>query len=291
MRSILKRSTGIAYCRRLLSVQQDQDMRKAFSNLPQLPVFGSIAEERLHLKQKLAGAFRIFSKFGFGEGVAGHITARDPEFKDTFWVNPFGVHFSQITVTNLIRVDHEGKVVEGNHPVNTAAFAIHSRIHSARPDVVAAAHTHSIYGRTWSTLGKPLATITQDACAFYNDHVVYDDYGGVVVELDEGSRIAKALGSHKAAILQNHGLLTVGSTVDAAAWWYIAMERCCQVQLMAEAAAPSVGTRPKAIADAPAAQAAALVGNAFAGWFQFQPLFAQILKEQPDFLAGTEMKR
>jgi ribulose-5-phosphate 4-epimerase/fuculose-1-phosphate aldolase len=121
--------------------------------------------------------------------------------------------------------------------------------------------------------------------------MVYDDYGGVVVELDEGSRIAKALGSHKAAILQNHGLLTVGSTVDAAAWWYIAMERCCQVQLMAEAAAAGVGTRPKAIADAPAAQAAALVGNAFAGWFQFQPLFAQILKEQPDFLAGTEMKR
>jgi ribulose-5-phosphate 4-epimerase/fuculose-1-phosphate aldolase len=84
-------------------------MRKVFSNLPQLPVFGSVAEERLHLKQKLAGAFRIFSKFGFGEGVAGHITARDPEFNDTFWVNAFGVHFSQITVSNLIRVDHEGK--------------------------------------------------------------------------------------------------------------------------------------------------------------------------------------
>jgi ribulose-5-phosphate 4-epimerase/fuculose-1-phosphate aldolase len=236
------------------------------------------------MKQRLAGAFRIFSKFGFGEGVAGHITARDPEFPDTFWVNPFGVHFSQITVSNLIRVDHEGKLVEGNHPVNTAAFTIHSRVHQARPDVVAAAHTHSIYGRAWSTLGRPLDAITQDACAFYKDHVVYDDYGGVVVELDEGSRVARALGKNKAAILQNHGLLTVGATVDAAAWWYIAMERCCQVQLLAESAAAGAGTRPKLIGDAAAAQAAGLIGNPFAGWFQFQPLYAQILKEQPGFL-------
>lgn len=276
---------------RRFSSQQEKDMRKMFQNLPQVPVFNTVEEERLHLKQKLAGAFRIFSRFGFGEGTAGHITARDPEHKDTFWVNPFGTHFSMITINDLIRVDHKGSVVEGAHPLNTAAFAIHSRVHEARPDVVAAAHTHSIYGRAWSTLGRPLGTITQDSCAFHNDHVVYDDYGGVAVELDEGARIAKALGKHKAAILQNHGLLTVGATVDAAAWWYIAMERCCQVQLLAESAGAGVGTKPKAIGDASAAQAAAIVGNPYAGWFQFQPLFAQIVREQPDFLAGTVVKK
>ena len=83
--------------------------------------------------------------------------------------------------------------------------------------------------------------ITQDVCAFYNDHSVYADFGGVVLDLEEGDRIAAALGHRKAVILQNHGLLTVGQTVDEAAWWYITMERSCQVQLMAEAAA--AGTR------------------------------------------------
>jgi ribulose-5-phosphate 4-epimerase/fuculose-1-phosphate aldolase len=269
---------------RMLSTDGEHELSNKFTNLPMPQVFANVADERKHMKQKLAGAFRIFARMGFGEGVAGHITARDPEHKDTFWVNPFGVHFSQVNVSNLIRVDHEGKVVEGKFPVNTAAFNIHSRIHMYRPDANAAAHTHSIHGRAWSTLGRPLDTITQDSCAFYKDHVVFDDFGGVVVDLDEGVRIAKALGKNKAAILQNHGLLTVGDTVDAAAWWYITMERSCQVQLLAESAAAGCGVRPKVISEAAATQAAALVGNSFAGWFQFQPLYAQILKEQPDFL-------
>ena len=258
--------------------------RKKFANLPNPPSFSSFEEERLHLKQRLAGAFRVFSKLGFDEGVAGHITVRDPEFRDTFWVNAFGVHFSQIKVSNLIRVDHNGVVVEGNLPVNTAAFNIHSRIHIARPDVVAAAHTHSTYGRAFSTLGKNLDMLTQDSCQFYQDHVVYDDYGGLVVELDEGMRIAQALGKNKAAILQNHGLLTVGSSIDAAVWWYIAMERCCQVQLLAEAAAQGSNTQPKSMSESSAQQASRLLGCEYAGWWSFQPMYAQILKEQPDFL-------
>ena len=252
------------------------------SALPSIPVFATVEEERLHRKQKLAGAFRLFSRFGFDEGVAGHITARDPEFTDTFWVNPYGVHFSQVKVSNLIRVDHHGNVVEGNHPVNCAAFAIHSAIHSMRPDANAAAHTHSPYGRAWSALGRPLDCITQDVCAFYNDHAVYDDFGGVAVEVDEGRRIGQALGSNKAAILQNHGILTVGQTVDAAAWWYICLERSCQVQLLAEAAAR--GQPLKTISPEMAQQAYDIVGSPYAGWFQFQPLYARILKEQPDFL-------
>lgn len=253
-----------------------------FENLPSLPKFDTLEEEQLHRKQRLAAAFRIFSRCGFDEGVAGHITARDPIDPKTFWVNPFGVHFSQIKVSNLIRVDHNGNIVEGKGILNAAAFAIHSRVHAARPEAVGAAHTHAVHGRAWSTIGRPLDPITQDACAFYNDHAVYNDYGGVAVELDEGERIAKALGGNKAVILQSHGLLTVGETVDAAAWWYIAMERCCQAQLLAESAAQ--GQKLVGISGEAAAQAAAIAGNAFAGWFQFQPLYAKILKEQPDFL-------
>src|SRR5207302_3979926 len=116
-------------------------------------------------------------------------TARDPERLDHFWVNPFGMHFSRIRVSDLILVDHDGNVVEGNRPVNRAAFAIHSQLHAARPDVVAAAHSHSLHGKAWSTLGRLLDPITQDACAFYGDHGLFDDYTGVVLDLDEGKRI------------------------------------------------------------------------------------------------------
>lgn len=110
-------------------------------NLPTPPVFHDPLEERQHRKQRLAAAFRLFSKYGFDEGVAGHITVRDTVDPDTFWVNGFGLDFSEVTVSNLIRVNHEGKVVEGSYPVNQAAFSIHSRIHEARPDVIAAAHS------------------------------------------------------------------------------------------------------------------------------------------------------
>src|SRR5690242_12362316 len=202
--------------------------------------FSDLEEERLHRKQRLAAAFRIFGRFGFDEGVAGHITVRDPEHLDEFWVNPFGLNFKQITVDDLIRVDHDGKVVHGDAPVNQAAFAIHSQVHAARPDVIAAAHSHSIYGKSWSALGRLLDPITQDSCAFYEDHALFDDFTGVVLDTEEGKRIGVALGEGKAVILRNHGLLTVGESVAEAAWWFITMERTCQAQLLAEAAGTPV---------------------------------------------------
>ena len=243
------------------------------------PTFTSLSDERQHRKERLAAAFRLFSKAGFDEGVAGHITARDPEFTDTFWVNPFAVHFSLISVKDLIRVDHEGNVVEGNRPVNPAAFAIHSQVHAARPDAVAAAHTHSTYGRALSTLGEMLEPITQDVCAFYNDHALFDDYTGVVLDSEEGKRIAHSLGENKAVILRNHGLLTVGTSVDSAAWWFLTMERSCQVQLAAKAAGSVVhidADQAKITYD--------IVGTEYLGWLSFQPIYDRIVKEQPDLL-------
>lgn len=91
---------------------------------------------------------------------------------------------------------------------------IHAAIHKARPDVICAAHSHSIYGRTWCSLGRKIDTLTQDACAFHNDHVVYDSFNGVVLAEKEGNAIAACLGDKKAALLQNHGLLTVGHTIE-----------------------------------------------------------------------------
>jgi ribulose-5-phosphate 4-epimerase/fuculose-1-phosphate aldolase len=241
------------------------------------PTFDTVEEERRHRKERLAAALRIFGKLGFEEGVAGHITARDPEHTDHFWVNPFGMSFKHIKVSDLILVNHQGQVVQGRYPVNEAAFAIHSQVHQARPDVVAAAHSHSTHGRAISALGQKLEPITQDVCAFYQDHGLFDDYTGVVTDLEEGKRIAAALGDSKAVILRNHGLLTVGDTVDAAAWWFITMERSCQVQLLAKAAGQVVP-----IEHDNAVLTHEQIGNDLVGWINYQPLHDQITREQPD---------
>ncbi len=241
--------------------------------------FEGVEDERRHRQERLAAAFRLFARYGFDEGVAGHITVRDPEFPDHFWVNPLGMYFGHIRVSDLLLVNYQGEVVKGNRPVNQAAFAIHSQIHSARPDVDAAAHAHSVYGKAWSTLGRILDPLTQDACAFYEDHALFDDYTGVVLNLDEGKRIAATLGDKKALILRNHGLLTVGHSVDEAAWWFITMDRSCQAQLMAEAAG-----KPVLIDHDTARLTYSQIGFHQIGWFSFQSLYEMIVRQQPDLL-------
>lgn len=252
--------------------------QKGDIEFPSPPTFSSLAEEREHRKQRLAGALRLFGRFGFSEGVAGHITARDPELTDHFWVNPFGMSFRHIRVSDLILVNHEGDVVHGRRPVNPAAFAIHSAIHQARPEVMAAAHAHSVHGKAWASLGRPLDPITQDSCIFFEDHVVIGDGAGkVAFEPQAGRDLAAGLGTNKAGIHQNHGLFTVGETVDAAAWWFITMERTCQAQLLAEAAGTPTQISPEA-----ARYTRDQTAFPLAGWFSFQPLWDEISRSDPD---------
>ena len=238
----------------------------------------TVEEERLRRKQKLAGALRIFGRFGFGEGVAGHITVRDPEFPELFWVNPLGLSFRHMRVSDLILCDHDGNIVYGKHSVNRAAYVLHSAIHAARPEVVAAAHAHSVYGKAFSSLGRPLDPLTQDSCAFYDDHVVISEQGGAVVFDEEaGNEFARLFPKGKAAIHQNHGLFTVGGSVDEAVFWFVCMERCAQAQLLAEAA----GT-PKHIKHEWAVYTRENAGNAVTGWMHFQPLWQEICRTDPD---------
>ncbi|MFI6091557.1 class II aldolase/adducin family protein [Streptomyces sp. NPDC051218] len=244
------------------------------------PVHDSLADERRHRKERLAGALRIFGRLGYEDGVSGHITARDPEHEDCFWVNPFGMPFKHVTVGDLVLANAEGQVVEGRHHVNQAAFTVHAQAHLARPDVVAVAHCHSLHGRALSTLGELLDPITQESCAFYESHALYDGYTGVVVDADEGRRIATALGDHKAVILRNHGLLTVGDSVDAAAWWFLTMERSCQVQLSARAAG-----RPILIGHKQAVATREQLGSDLVAWINYQSLWQDISRSEPDLLA------
>lgn len=251
----------------------------------QYPKFDSLEEERLYRKQHLAAAFRIFAERGFDEGVAGHISVRDPILTDHFWLNPLSQHFSQIRVSDLILVNENGEVVIGEEPINAAAFAIHSEIHKARPDVHAACHAHSVYGKAFSVFGRELDMMTQDSLRFYKSHSVYTQFGGIVLGQEEGKRIAKALGSGKAVILQNHGLLTVGQSVDEAAFWFISLDKTCHAQLLADAASAGSGYKKILIGDAEGAFSYDQVGRPEKGWLAFQGYYdEQLAKSNGNFL-------
>ncbi|MGW7351717.1 class II aldolase/adducin family protein [Streptomyces sp. NPDC054784] len=240
----------------------------------------STAELRQHRKGRLAAALRLFGRYGHEEGLSGHITVRDPEFDDCYWVNPFGMAFAHVTVSELVLVDGDGQVLEGRHHVNQAAFAVHAHVHRARPRVVAVAHAHSTYGRALSALGHRLEPITQDACAFYEDHAVFDEYTGMFVDDSAGRRIAAALGPRKGIVLRNHGLLTVGDSVDAATWWFLQMERACQIQLAAMAAG-----KPIVIEHADAVATRTQIGSDLVGWINYQPLHTSAVRAEPDLLS------
>lgn len=247
--------------------------------VPMPPTFDNMEERQAYEKQRLAAGFRVFAMLGFSEGLAGHITQRDCIDPETFWVNPVGMHFAFIKASDLVRVDHQGNIVEGNFPINNAAFAIHSRIHQARPDVNAIAHAHTKYGRAFSALGELLKPISQDACAFYQNHSIFDVFTGVVAELSEGDMIAEALGDNAAVILQNHGLLTVGTSLDAAVANFALLDSCCQSQLLAQAAGEL-----KLIDHETAVKTQKMNGSPLVTWGNFQPLYQLVLARDSSFL-------
>jgi ribulose-5-phosphate 4-epimerase/fuculose-1-phosphate aldolase len=254
--------------------------KQAGLRFPELPDFSTFAEERQHRKERLVAACRAFALHQLDYGFAGHLTVRDPEFPELYWTNPMAVHFSQVKVSNLILADHSGKVVEGSYALNRAGFVLHAAVHEANPDIVAMCHAHSVYGTAFAALGRPLDPITQDAAAFYEDHVVIkDEAGAVAVEENAGLSVADYFRNVKAAIHQNHGLLTVSRhSIEAAAFWFIALERCCKQQMLVEA----TGIKPVMVPETSARYSREHVGSEYIGWLHFQPIYEQLAQASPD---------
>lgn len=247
---------------------------------PKPPVFATVEEERLHRKQRLAAACRVFARYGYEYGFAGHITVRDPEHPNLYWTNPFAMDFGRVRVSDLLLVDHEGKVLEGNWAVNRAGFVLHAAIHEANPHILASCHAHTTNGMAWAALGRNLDPITQTAASFYHDHaLITEEAGAVVVQRDAGAAVAAAFGKNKIVIHQNHGLFSAGQgSVDEAAWWFIAAERACEIQLKAEA----TGHPVKQISPQAAGHSASHLGTPFMAWLHFQPIYDAICRSDPD---------
>jgi ribulose-5-phosphate 4-epimerase/fuculose-1-phosphate aldolase len=165
-------------------------------------------------------------------------------------------------VRDLVLVGPDGSVVEGDGWVNPAAYNIHWPIHEARPDAASAAHTHTPFGTPFCALVEPLRPISQEACAFVDNHAVFDDEEVNIVSTDGGKRIAQALGPHRAVLLRNHGTLAVGGSVDECVGWYVMLERVCEVHVKTPQAQPISADAARRAADS--------VGPPEVGWQAFQ---------------------
>ncbi|KAL4787719.1 class II aldolase/adducin N-terminal [Aspergillus varians] len=246
-----------------------------------IPSFSDPMAERQWIREHMAAAFRFFGKHGYYEGTSGHISVRDPILPDHFWMNPFATHFCLLKASDMVLVNSAGYVVEGGNQamINEAGFMIHSEVHHARPEVTAVAHAHSVYGRAWSSFGKPIEMLNQDACNLYGKISTYDEHGGVAMAQEEGRAIANALGKESTAcILQNHGLITCGSTVDEAAFLFYNLDQSCRGQLLAEAAAAN-GLQKKIIPHDVAQYSATSMQSPHNFYNEFQPEFNLVVAE------------
>lgn len=240
-----------------------------YPSFPGVEPFGvsrSVEAERLHRKRMCAIGYRIFGAMRWGQLGDGHISARDPELTDHFWLLDWGVPFNAATVDALVLVGPDGSVknhaFEPTGAVNTAGYNIHSPVLAARPDAVSAAHTHTQFGTPWAANVEPFRAISQESCGFVFDQAMFDDEEVEVLSYDGGKRIAAALGDNKLAILRNHGLLTVGRSVESAVGWFVMAERVAEVHVKAPGG--------KAISDEAARIAASTLATEDTGWRMFQ---------------------
>lgn len=182
----------------------------------------------------LAAALRLAARFDLNEGICNHFSYAPPERPDAFLVNPFGMHWSQLTASDLLLVDFDGKVLEGRGELETTAFCIHSRIHRDNRRAACVLHTHMPYATALTSLeDTPLEPISQNALRYYND-IAYDgNYNGIASDVEEGERMARALGAKRVLFLANHGVVVVGPNIAKAFEDLYYLERACQVQVLA----------------------------------------------------------
>ena len=222
------------------------------------------AEQRALWKWEAAIGYRMFAALRWGQLGDGHITFRDPERRDHFWMLSYGVPFRAATVHDLILIAPDGSVADGppHATANTAGYNIHMPLLEVRQDINSAAHTHTAFGTPWSANVEPFRAISQESCSFVFNQAIYDGEDLEVDTTDGGYRIAEAMGTNTLVILRNHGLLTGGLSPAESVGWFVLAERVAEVHVKAPDG--------KAIGAAAARIAAATLAPESAGWRVFQ---------------------
>jgi ribulose-5-phosphate 4-epimerase/fuculose-1-phosphate aldolase len=243
-----------------------EDEYPGFDGIEPFGTIRSPEAERVHRREMAAIGYRIFGALRWGQLGDGHVSARDPILTDHSWLLDWGVPFHRATPSQMVLVGPGGEVkdAEGNPTgaVNTAGYNIHAPVLAARPDAVSAAHTHTQFGTPWAANVAPFAALSQESCAFVFDQAMFDDEEVEVLTVDGGKRIAAAIGDAKLCILRNHGMLTVGTTVEAAVGWFVMAERVAEVHVKSPNGQP--------ISDEAARVAASTLGTEHTGWRLFQ---------------------
>ncbi len=194
---------------------------------------------------QLAAAYRIFDHLGWTEMIFNHITLRVPGPERLFLINPFGLHYREVTASNLVLIDIDGNLVRESHwPVNRAGFVIHSAVHGAIDRAHCVMHTHTTTGMAVACLKEGLS-FTNFYAAQLHGCVAYHDFEGVTVDLDEQQRLVRDIGDKRAVILRNHGLATWGESLPEAFMWLWTLQRACDVQIASSAAGPLQPIRPE----------------------------------------------
>lgn len=242
------------------------------------PIFHSPDAARRHVRERLAGVCRILGRRGLSDGLLGHVTVRDPEHAGRFWVNPVGTPMHRVKASQLVQVDHDGQVLQGDGAVNPVGLLLHTALHRARPDVAAVCHAHAPAASTWAALERLLEPITQDAAVFFGQQALIRE-PRLVRDAAAAQRFAQGFGGSRVAIHAGHGIFTTGASVDEAAWWFVLMNRCCDDQLRALAA----GT-PTLYAPEDAAWLASTLGSPRFAWLSFQTLWDDVIASDPDLV-------
>jgi ribulose-5-phosphate 4-epimerase/fuculose-1-phosphate aldolase len=199
-----------------------------------------ITDAEWAVRVDLAAAYRLCARHGWDDLIQGHLSVRVPGTPNHFLINPYGMAFEEITASSLVKIDDEARIVgHSDYPVNGAGFVIHSAVHMGRPELHCVIHLHSEAGMALSMLQEGLLPLTQHALRFYK-RIGYHAYEGVAVDLDERKSILRDLGPHKAMILQSHGVLTAGETVQEAWVLMYYLMTAINAQLKAMAASDNI---------------------------------------------------
>ena len=248
---------------------------------PQIPSLkGRVSPEEWQARVDLACTYRLVAHYDWLHGISNHISLRAPGDDEHFLINPYGLHFREVTASSLVKVDLDGKIVsETEFGINPAGFVIHSAIHAARKDIACALHTHTEAGMAISSLKCGLLPLNMSAIRFHN-RIAYHDYEGVTVEIDERARLAADLGPHYAMILRNHGLLTLGKTPGDAFMLMYHLEKSCRAQLAAMQTGAKLEIPSQAVLEKSAAES----------WRSFDrpehPAWPALMREMDEFSPG-----